>query len=149
MLLLIIAKHLLKMFDSEKLKMLILIEADESLNQFNLIFSKLFIIKLLQKHVCRCITCQFEIETTLKKEIIDNVKKNKQAEIEQDVVQSLIVKFSKQHEAMIKSEAIKKTKHQINIDVKRKIEVTRRVVVKHQICVSVTTSVRQKKKKLE
>ena len=57
--------------------MLTLIEADESLNQFNLILLKLFIIKFLQEHVCRCIICQFEIKTTLKKEVIDSVKKNK------------------------------------------------------------------------
>ena len=62
--------------------MLTLIEADESLNQFNLTFLKLFIIKFLQEHACRCIICQFEIKVTLKKEVIDNVRKNKQVKIE-------------------------------------------------------------------
>ena len=66
--------------------MLTLIEANESLNQFNLILLKLFIIKLLQEHVCRYITYQFKVETMLKKEIIDSVKKNKQTKIKQDVV---------------------------------------------------------------
>ena len=69
--------------------------------------------------------------SNVKKKAIDNVKKSKQAEIEQDVVQFLIVKFNKQHKTMIKFEAIKRAKHQINIDVKRKIEMTRRVVVEH------------------
>ena len=142
------AKHLLRMFGSEKLKMLTLTEADESLDQPNLIFSKLFIIKLLQGHVCRCITCQLKVEAALKEEAIDSVKKSKQAEIEQDVVQSLIVKFSKQHEAVAKSEAIKRTEHQINIDVEREAEVARRVVVEHQIRALVTASVRQKEREL-
>ena len=77
LLLLIIAKHFLKVLDSERLQMLILTKANESLNQLNFIFSKLFIIKLLQRHVCRCITCQFEIEATLKK------KSNRQRQEEQ------------------------------------------------------------------
>ena len=43
---------------------------------------------------------------------------------------------------MTKSEAIKKTKHQINTDVKKKVEVIRRVVVEHQIRASMTASIR-------
>ena len=149
LLLLTTAKHLLGVLDSEKLKMLALTEADEPLDQPNLTLPKLFITKLLQGHVCRCITCQPEVEAALKEEAIDSVKKSKQAEIEQDVVQSLIVKFSKQHEAVAKSEAIKRAKHQANTDVEREAEVARRVAVEHQIRASMTASVRQKERELE
>ena len=112
--------------------------------------SALYLTQFVKEaHVCRCLTCQSNVEEVMKKKTINQIKKVKKAEVEQEVINFMIERFIKQHEAIVKVETMKRAEQKINIEVERAFEATRRIIVKKQIKASMIVSIRQEKRKID
>ena len=150
-LIMIIAKHLLKIFERKKTKIIEnennLFEIEKVKKKINYKLSVLYIIHVSKNdHVCRCLVCQSNIKETLKQEIITKIKKIKKADLKQEVINFMTSQFVKQYEIIVKIEAMRKTKLKINTEIEKIFEAARRIVVESQIQFSMIASIRLEEK---
>ena len=96
LLLLTIAKHLLGVLGSERINMTT--NESNTLNQSIITLPTIFIIKVLQGHECRCLTCEPDVMKHLYDKAILDVKESKKVELKQSTIHQLTIEYESLYE---------------------------------------------------